>query len=199
MSSSQEQQDPLRPVLEETEAELAQHLETTRQRTPDDVSTESEDDLRELEDSLLAAAVSVQQTISLRRHVERRKAAVAKQREAAAEQDREERRRESVAVREFQDQSGRPWRAWSVTPGLRPGRDAKRYLGDYHGGWLCFEALDGSARKRLPRYPSDWLDLTEPALDRLLGDAINAPERRASKANPDEPRPSEPDEQRVDR
>jgi hypothetical protein len=187
MSASQDQPqpDPLRPVLEETEAELAQHLETTRRRTPEDVTTESEDDLRELEDSLLAAAVTVQQTISLRRHVEKREAAaVAKQREDAAEEV--QKKREAGAVREFHDHSGRPWRAWSVTPGLRPGRDAKRYLGDYHNGWLCFEALDGSSRRRLPKFPADWVELEEPALEGLLGEAIDAPERRTAKANPGE-------------
>jgi hypothetical protein len=181
MTSSQPQpQDPLKPVLEETEAELKQHLEDARLRTPEDVGAESEEDLRELEDSLLAAAVAVQQTISLRRHVEKREAAAAKEQESAA--DREPGERKGGAVREFHDHTGRTWRAWSVTPGLRPGRDAKRYLGDFHEGWLCFEALDGSARRRLPRYPADWVDLEEPALDRLLDEAINAPERKTTKS-----------------
>jgi hypothetical protein len=179
-SSHPEPQDPLKPVLDETEAELKQHLEDARLRTPDDVGAESEEDLRELEDSLLAAAVAVKQTISLRRHVEKREAAAAKEQESAA--NREPGERKGGAVREFHDHSGRPWRAWSVSPGLRPGRDAKRYLGAFHEGWLCFEALDGSARRRLPKYPLDWIDLEEPALDRLLDEAINAPERKTAKS-----------------
>jgi hypothetical protein len=193
MPSSQAQPDPLRPVLEETEAELAQHLETTRERTPEDVSAESEEELRALEDSLLAAAVAVQQTLSLRRHVEKREAAAAaKEREETERKDAAERREAAAGVREFHDRTGKSWRAWSVVPGLRPGRDAKRYLGEYHGGWLCFEALDGSCRRRLPRYPTDWMNLDEPALDQLLGEAINAPERRKSTAAPGETAPGPP-------
>jgi hypothetical protein len=181
-SPKQHEQDPLKPVLEETEAELKQHLEETRDRTPDDVAAESEDDLRELEDSLLAAAVAVQQTISLRRHVEKRQAAAAKERESAERSEAAEKSSQVGAVREFHDHTGRPWRAWSVTPGLRPGRDAKRYLGDYHAGWLCFEALDGSSRRRLPRYPADWVNYEEPALENLLQGAVDAPERKSQKS-----------------
>ena len=181
-SPKQDEQDPLKPVLEETEAELKQHLEAARLRTPDDVAAEPEEELRELEDSLLAAAVAVQQTISLRRHVERREAAAAKEREDAQQSESAEKQIGRVgAVREFHDHTGRPWRAWSVTPGLRPGRDAKRYLGEYHTGWLCFEALDGSSRRRLPRYPADWVEYEEPALENLLQGAIDAPERKTGK------------------
>jgi hypothetical protein len=181
-SPKQHEQNPLKPVLEETEAELKQHLETTRLRTPEDVAEESEGELRELEDSLLAAAVAVQQTISLRRHVEKHDAAATKEREEAQRAESAEKRSSQTgAVREFHDHTGRHWRAWSVTPGLRPGRDAKRYLGEYHGGWLCFEALDGSSRRRLPKYPSDWVDFEEPALENLLEGAVDAPERKTVK------------------
>ena len=200
MSTPQPSQDPLQPVLHETAVELKEHLREACEAEGQDVESESTDELRELEDSLLAAAVAVQQTITLRRHVQKREAAAAAATAGREQADGTESgsppkgdasegaaettgspTSEPVQVREFQDQGGRPWRAWSVTPGLRPGRDAKRYLGEFHGGWLCFEALDGSARRRLPRYPAGWVSLEEQQLDHLLQNAIDAPERKLGK------------------
>jgi hypothetical protein len=198
MSTPQPSQDPLQPVLHETAVELKQHLREACEAEGQDVESETTDELRELEDSLLAAAVAVQQTISLRRHVQKREAAAAASSRGAATKTSaappqgdeagsskgdapSSTETPPVAVREFQDEGGRPWRAWSVTPGLRPGRDAKRYLGEFHGGWLCFEALDGSARRRLPRYPPGWVGLEDNELDHLLKNAVDAPERKGAK------------------
>jgi hypothetical protein len=97
-----------------------------------------------------------------------------------------------VKMREFRDAEGQLWRAWPVTPGqARPGRTAERYLGDFHRGWICFEALEGRARRRLPGQPADWTELKEPELRQLLTQAINAPQRRrnAEKADPPSPPP----------
>jgi hypothetical protein len=84
-------------------------------------------------------------------------------------------------VREFRDSRGTAWRAWSVTPGIaRPGADAKRYLGEFHKGWICFEALDSSSRRRFPCQRSTWAGLKESDLEQMLDKAITAPERKRS-------------------
>src|SRR5919202_979754 len=65
-----------------------------------------------------------------------------------------------LGLREFRDPNGQLWRAWPVTPGqARRGRHAERYLGEFHKGWICFEALESSARRRLPQQPERWTDL----------------------------------------
>jgi hypothetical protein len=71
------------------------------------------------------------------------------------------------------------WRAWPVTPGrARTDSHAGRYLGEYHRGWICFETLDSSLRRRLPREQSNWAELTEQELEGLLDEAIAAPPRK---------------------
>ena len=66
-----------------------------------------------------------------------------------------------------------------VTPGqARQGRTAGRYLGDFHKGWICFEALESNARRRLPRQPERWTELQDPDLCQLLAEAITAPQRK---------------------
>jgi hypothetical protein len=94
-------------------------------------------------------------------------------------------------VREFRDSDGQLWRAWPVTPGqARPGRTAQRYLGEFHKGWICFEALESSARRRLAGQPAGWTELQERELCDLLQQAINAPQRkRRTEAAEGPPRP----------
>lgn len=169
--------DPLEPVLRDVEAELRSRLRDACEAEANGLSTESASEIRRLEDSLLAAAVAAEQTIALRRHIDQRKS------ESTTASDLETTSRESsepvLKVREFRDSDGQLWRAWPVTPGqARPGRTAQRYLGDFHKGWICFEALEGNARRRLPRQPADWTALGEPDLCQLLSEAINAPQRR---------------------
>ena len=86
------------------------------------------------------------------------------------------------AVREFRDSVGRAWRAWPVTPGLaRPGRSTERLLGALHQGWICFEALDSSARRRLPCTRARWAEVRDEELEQLLEQAITAPERKSGR------------------
>ena len=93
-----------------------------------------------------------------------------------------------LKMREFRDSEGQLWRAWPVTPEhARPGRAAERYLGEFYKGWICFEALEGNARRRLPRQPTDWTELREPDLCQLLAEAINAPQRGRTKQGVDQP------------
>jgi hypothetical protein len=184
--------DPLEPVLRDVEAEFRSRLRDACEAEANGVSTESASEIRRLEDALLAAAVAAEQTIALRRHMDRRKS------EPTAELDFEKAQRSSampresgepvLKVREFRDSQGQLWRAWPVTPGqARPGRTAERYLGEFHNGWICFEALESNARRRLPRQPADWTELREPDLCQLLAEAINAPQRTRTKQGADQP------------
>jgi hypothetical protein len=183
--------DPLEPVLRDVEAELRNRLRDACDAEASGISTESASEIRRLEDSLLAAAVAAQQTIAIRRHMERRKSETPAQVEGSAVLPNEP-AEAVVKVREFRDAEGQLWRAWPVTPGqARPGRTAQRYLGEFHKGWICFEALEGSARRRLPGQPADWTELKQPELCQLLAQAINAPQRKrnAERADPESPPP----------
>jgi hypothetical protein len=183
--------DPLEPVLRDLEAEFRSRLRDACEAEANGISTESAAEIRRLEDSLLAAAVAAEQTIALRRHIDQRKSEPATASEVVGMQQSAAMPRETgepvPKVREFRDSEGQLWRAWPVTPGqARPGRTAERYLGDFHKGWICFEALEGNARRRLPRQPVDWTELREPDLCQLLGEAINAPQRKRLKERADQ-------------
>jgi hypothetical protein len=190
-SDDKSAKDPLEPVLRDVEAELRKRLRDACDAEASGISTESASEIRRLEDSLFAAAVAAEQTIALRRHIERRKTELPKQAESSGALPNEP--TESVLkVREFRDTEGQLWRAWPVTPGqARPGKTAQRYLGEFHKGWICFEALESSARRRLPRQPEHWTELKEPELCQLLAQAINAPQQkgRTERAAPPPPSP----------
>lgn len=197
MPSSDKKPDPLEPVLRDAEDELSRRLHEACEAEASGLRNKSSAEIREIEDSLLAAAVAAGQTIALRRHMRDREEA-AQEDSAAPRADREVPRtvaREEVdaplsdstlealpeyarVVREFRDSGGQMWRAWPVIPGLsRTGRP-KHYLGDFQRGWICFESLDSPARRRLPCAPSRLADTREEELERLLMEAIAAPERR---------------------
>lgn len=90
-----------------------------------------------------------------------------------------------TTVREFKDCKGRAWRAWPVTPGsARAGQPNRRSLGEFQEGWICFESVDDSARRRLPRRESRWSELPEEELERLLDQAINVPGRKHAPSSP---------------
>jgi hypothetical protein len=72
-----------------------------------------------------------------------------------------------MAVRDFVDSNGVSWRVWPVSPAaLQPKTAAEDYLGDYGEGWLCFESA--AERRRLARFPSDWENLADKELCKLL-------------------------------
>jgi hypothetical protein len=181
MSPSSEEEsgkDPLERVLRDVEAKLRNRLREACEAEASGVSTESALEIRRLEDSLLAAAVAAEQTIALRRHIDRRKSQMPEAMEGKPA-PRDESAEPVLKLREFHDAQGQLWRAWPVTPRqARPGRSAERYLGEFHKGWICFEALETSARRRLPRQPEHWAELQEPELCQLLEQAINAPQRK---------------------
>jgi len=108
-----------------------------------------------------------------------------------------------MAVREFTDEAGNPWRVWCITPeAIHPITRAEDYLADcYALGWLVFETKAGDQKRRLCPFPSDWETVGEDSLRELLGraefvaprrstaDAAPAPEAPAVRraATPDEP------------
>jgi hypothetical protein len=83
-------------------------------------------------------------------------------------------------VREFRDSSGQQWRAWPVIPGLSRTGKPRQYLGDFQRGWICFESLDSPARRRLPCAPARLAETKDEELERLLREAITAPERKGA-------------------
>jgi hypothetical protein len=183
--------DPLERMLRDVEAELRDRLRAACEAEASGFSTESALDIRRLEDSLLAAAVAAEQTITLRRRIKRDHASTAEQ-APSPDASLDEPNAPPIKLREFRDAEGRLWRAWPVTPRqARPGRSGEQYLGEFHKGWICFEALESSARRRLPNQPERWTELKDPELCQLLEQAIKAPERKRQRAAEDDsPRPS---------
>ena len=212
-SSDQPPDNPLRDLLKEAETELSRRLHEACEAEARGVASESAQEIRDLEDSLLSAAMAAEQVITARRHLRRSTQAAEAQRDAAAEaapqrasghESASEETAESAsdrgtpkdseavgpedastsnAVREFEDETGRSWRAWPVTPNLARAQEAsRRSLGDFQEGWICFEALDNSGRRRLPRLGRRWSDLPPEELPRLLAEAINVPERKPRRA-----------------
>jgi hypothetical protein len=76
-------------------------------------------------------------------------------------------------MRSFRDSDGCAWTVFEVrrvVTTLAGKPVASTSLGS---GWLCFE--NGSAKRRLLRFPEQWRDYGEPALQQLLALASPAP------------------------
>jgi hypothetical protein len=69
-----------------------------------------------------------------------------------------------MAVREFVDVAGLPWRVWCTRPSSR----VALMLG-YEEGWLTFESA--ASLRRLMPVPAGWDDLPDRELERLCADA----------------------------
>src|SRR6185503_10924429 len=65
--------DPLVPLLDDAEAELRRRLEETCAVEAENLTTKSSAEIRELEDSLLAAAIAARQTLALREKIDERR------------------------------------------------------------------------------------------------------------------------------
>jgi hypothetical protein len=164
--SQPSKRESLQKQLDDAEKELRRRLEEACEAEAKGVSTESTEEIRRLEDKLLAAASAAKQTIAARRQMARPRAV----------QDHGD--TDAVGVREFTDDEGRPWRAWSVVPGqTRASATGGQFLGDFQDGWICFEGLKSSARRRLPYPRAKWPDISDDELRRLLQQAIDAPIR----------------------
>jgi len=202
MSSSPSEtsdRDPLQKQLDDAENELRRRLEEACEAEADGVSTESTEEVRKLEDSLLAAASAAKQTIAVRSQIKRRRHAkserpikidVAPDRDTQAPAPRkgtpeskvdergETAEKAAMGVREFTDDVARPWRAWLVVPGLtKASSNGRQFLGDFQNGWICFEGVDRPARRRLPYRQANWPNITDEELKRLVRQAIDAPVR----------------------
>ena len=70
-----------------------------------------------------------------------------------------------MALRTYTDGDGNEWRVWPVTPSTGAGTLGK----SYQGGWLCFERVDGTDRRRLSltQAPPAWEQLPPKGLHRL--------------------------------
>jgi len=189
--------DSLHALLHEAEAELSRRLHEACEAESKGVATESAEEIRRLEDTLLSAAMAAERTIAARRHLRASsqqatessvEASAAREHEApdaptgplsASDEAPDRTSPGSTSVREFEDTDGKSWRAWPVTPELSHTRTAsRRSLGDFQEGWICFEALDNSGRRRLPRLGRRWSDLSAEELPRLLEEAIAVPVRK---------------------
>jgi hypothetical protein len=196
MTGRPDDTNPLEPLLRDAEEQLRRRLHEACEAEATGVRHKSADEIRRLEDSLLAAAMAAEQTITLRRHLRKQneggkaQAAPAPEPAPAGEPANDESANEEPAseeqpaqstmpaVREFRDREGRSWRAWPVTPGVARGSRKTHYLGEFQQGWICFEALDSPARRRLPCARSRWEETEDERLDELLSQAIMVPERR---------------------
>ena len=197
-------EDPLQPLLDEAEAKLHRRLHDACEAEARGVASDSAIEIRRLEDSLLSAAMAAEQVLTVRRHMQRNAQAERQSSgdpaarpttgapasaEPASPVPAEPRESQSASpevattVREFTDCKGQTWRAWPVTPGsARAGQPSRRTLGEFQEGWICFESVDDSARRRLPRRETRWSELREEELERLLDQAIAVPGRKQAPA-----------------
>jgi hypothetical protein len=192
MTPSRTPDDPLRSFLDEAESDLSRRLHEACEAEARGIASESTAEIRRLEDTLLSAAMAAERTIAARRHLRqgtsegtspsrpesgRTSAHVPDPAEEATAHD-EYVSSDGTIVRQFEDGTGRRWRAWPVTPDLRGGEASRRSLGEFREGWICFEAVDLSGRRRLPHQGRRWSDLPAEELPRLLTQAIDVPARK---------------------
>lgn len=78
-----------------------------------------------------------------------------------------------MPVRELTDSRGVEWRIWEVTPeSIHPQTKAEDHLADcYREGWVVFETVSGSEKRRLCPLPRGWHRLDDSALEALLNEA----------------------------
>jgi hypothetical protein len=172
-------QDSLEPALKRAEAELAKRLDEACPEEGNDVSQGSVDELLRLEEELLAAARAADEAVRLRRRLEARSSADGGAAASGPDEPVVRPLQEAGGrVREFHDRQGREWRVWEVRPDPgRTGTRLHRYLGDLANGWLAFACLDNDLRKRLPKFPPDWLQMSDRELEALMYQAMEVPKR----------------------
>lgn len=71
-----------------------------------------------------------------------------------------------MALRLYRDSDGAEWRVWRVIPESISFATLDE---SYRHGWLCFERVDGSERRRLSmtKAPDGWDELPDERLDLL--------------------------------
>ena len=152
--------------------ELGRQLDLACTTPVREIAEETTGQLRRLDDALLAAARTAEGMIALK-HRERaeRQQADAPAHDEAADDIHVER------IREFHDRNGCQWRAWAVIPG-QASTTSTRNLGALRDGWLAFESMSDSGKRRLASYPADWMTLSDSELELLLETAADAPVRK---------------------
>ncbi len=166
--------------LERAREALARQLEVACATPINPTSGETTGQLRRLDDALLAASRTAEEMIALKRKV-RAEREVATPAGGAPDDAHVER------IREFHDRNGCHWRAWAVVPG-QASTASTRNLGDLRDGWLAFESMSDSGKRRLAKFPSDWMTLSDADLEGLLESASDAPARKRA-ASPDSASP----------
>ena len=163
--------DELTPALTAAEEELIARVEEACALGPETPGEEDTGELLRLEKALEAAAKAAEKAIELR----------IKQRRLREGEDY------TCELREFRDREGHDWRLWAVRPLRREtptGLD--RLRPEYQKGWLTFERLDGTERRRLLAIPGDWSTRGASELEELLTLATRvSPRTRGERA--DEP------------
>ena len=162
--------------LERAREELARHLEEACATPVTRGTQETTGQLRRLDDALLAAARTAEGIIALKQKARDERAVLT---HVATEPDAGESHGERI--REFRDRNGCEWRAWAVIPG-QASTSSMRSLGDLSNGWLAFESLSGSGKRRLIDFPADWTTLGDAGLEDLLDRAVDAPVRKRPSA-----------------
>ena len=156
--------------LERAREELARQLEVACASPITLDAGETTGQLRRLDDALLAAARTAEGMIALKRKARTERALDAGIADLPDDVHVER-------IREFADRNGCKWRAWAVIPGQAVS-SSTRNLGDLRDGWLAFESMTDSGKRRLPKYPNDWLTMTDMELEGLLEAAADAPVRK---------------------
>jgi hypothetical protein len=178
---TEDRTEPLRPKLERAQRTLEDALQRA---CSSDVREADTGELIRIEEVLAIANEAAKEAISVRRRLGRDKPSV----ENAPTQQIERVTRERPAPlpdthREFEDEKGVRWTAFSVTPSaLTTGRAALR--GPYQQGWLAFDC--GAETRRLAPTPDRWNELSDDELRRLCAQAELAPRRSRP------PRPPQP-------
>jgi len=168
--------------LERAREELARQLEEAC-ATPVAHGAETTGQLRRLDDALLAAARTAETVIALKQKAREERAGA--QTAAASAAPGTHRGEGGVGelhierIREFRDRNACEWRAWAVIPG-QASTSSTRNLGDLRNGWLAFESLSGSGKRRLIDFPPDWMTRSDEELEELLEQATDAPIRKRS-------------------
>lgn len=164
-------------ALAEAKEELARRMEEACETGIGSGLPETTGELLKLEDALVAAARATEEVLAARKRAEEaahREGGHAGDEEVPIDHSRDR-------IREFRDSEGQDWRIWAVTPGMAS-PSSQRYLGELRNGWLAFESLSGTARRRLVSFPADWIQLDDRELEQLLRQATVAPIRKRPEA-----------------
>jgi hypothetical protein len=76
-------------------------------------------------------------------------------------------------MKTFRDSTNISWTVFEVRRQVTSRGEGSYLPSGFSEGWLCFECV--GQKRRLIRYPTKWRELSDPELERLLGQALPAP------------------------